>query len=145
MEFKIGDRIITKSYQDLPSSLKNRATARVCSSEGTVVDRLYSEAKGQYIYRIHLDGYEAASKASWTADALELLPEKAPITYHFTVEIAENLAIARMFEDGSDEELASGHGHIFHDGAVGIAQATSYAFKKLTEKLGYEFGGRKNG
>lgn len=145
MEFKIGDRIITKSYQDLPAKLKNTATARVCGKEGVIVDKLYSEANNVYVYRIHLDGYDAASKAAWTADALDLVPEKAPVTYRFEIEIAENLAIARMFEEGSDEELASGHGHIFHDGAVGIAQATSYAFKRMTEKLGYEFGGRKNG
>lgn len=60
------------------------------------------------------------------------------VTYDIKFEYLENLVVARLYEkheDGWNNEISKGHGHIFHDGALGIAQAASYALKKLYQKL----------
>lgn len=39
------------------------------------------------------------------------------------------------YEDGTSKEIGRGHGHIIHEGALGIAQATSYALYRLYKRL----------
>ena len=48
-----------------------------------------------------------------------------------------NVVVARLYEtkDGEEKEIAKGHGHIIHEGAIGIAQASSYALKRIYEDL----------
>lgn len=50
---------------------------------------------------------------------------------------AENLVAVRFYEDKGDKSTIIGraHGHVFHEGAEGIAQAGSYALKRLLEKI----------
>jgi hypothetical protein len=47
------------------------------------------------------------------------------------------VVVAKFYELGDDykEEIARGHGHIIHEGKIGIAQAASYALKKILQKL----------
>jgi hypothetical protein len=58
-------------------------------------------------------------------------------TYSYEFDFAENLVIARLYEHKGESKkmIARGHGHIFHDGALGIAQAGSYALKRIYKFL----------
>ena len=56
-----------------------------------------------------------------------------PAGYNFEIIIDKGLAICRMYNGVT--LIAQGHGHIFHDGNEGIAQAVSYGFKRLYEKI----------
>ena len=144
MEFKIGDRVTTKSFENVSEITRNPAMARVASKPGTAIDRLFSEAKGGYIYKVHIDGYAKASSVCWTAEDLELIPEK--VSYRFDIDITDtvhNVVIVRMLKKVGDLEMqvGMGHGHVIHEGDLGIAQAASYALARLYKKL----EGDKNG
>ena len=148
MNFNIGDRVRVKNYEEIEDRLKQKSTggdpslwnsgkAKCCGLVGEVVDAMYSNAYDKYIYRIRFDGQEAVSKADFTEESLELLKQEA-VTYHFETDFAENIVIVIMYEDhedGSSEEIGRGHGHIIHEGALGIAQATSYALYRLYQRL----------
>ena len=105
--------------------------------KGEAVDRFLSERQQEYLYRIKLDGINTSAIHICTED--QLIPEvtEPETTYHFEIEVLENLVSARFYEDKGDKTslICRGHGHIFHDGAVDVAQAASYALKKITEKL----------
>lgn len=47
------------------------------------------------------------------------------------------MVVAKFIETKGDTEteLGRGHGHMIHEGALGIAQASSYALKKIFEKM----------
>ena len=149
MQFNIGDRVRVKDYNEIPDNLKvkntsgdpslwNAGKCKCCGLKGEIVDIMYSTAHEKYIYRIHFDEQDARSRADFTDEALELLKEDT-VTYHFETDIAEdNVVIVIMYEDhedGSSKEIARGHGHIIHEGALGIAQATSYALYRLYKRM----------
>lgn len=148
MEFKIGDRVRVKDYEEISDHLKKRRTeddpsvwnagkAKCCGLKGKIVDIMYSTAYEKYIYRIHFDEQEERSRADFTEEALELLQEDT-VTYHTEIDYADdNVVIAIMYEDNGDssKEIARGHGHIIHEGAFGIAQATSYAMFRLYKRF----------
>ena len=126
MEFNIGDKVCVKVWNDPCNGLK-----------GEVLDIIYSTAKKEYKYRVRFDNFENR-KADFTGEELELLKEDS-VTYHHEIDIAEdNVVIVIMYEDyedGSSKEIARGHGHIIHEGALGIAQATSYAMYRLYKRI----------
>ena len=135
-EFNIGDRIQVKEYVDLPVKTRTAALGKLAGECGEIIDKLYSESKGCYIYRVQLDNYEVASKCDFTGDMLQ--PEYIEsVTYRHEVECLDNVVVVRMYEVIGDEEtlVGRGHGHILHDGAYGIAQATSWACKKIAESI----------
>lgn len=136
MELKIGDRVKVKEYSDIPESHRNKAMAKMCGEVGVVIDKLYSEGNGGYIYRVKFDNYGIPSNKLWTAEQLFILIEIPP-EYKFEFDYLENLVVARFIEvrGNSETEIARGHGHIIHEDALGIAQAASYALKKLYEKM----------
>jgi hypothetical protein len=148
MAFNIGDRVKVKDYDEIPNNLKVKSTgndpslwsvgkAKCCGHKGEIVDIMYSTAYEKYIYRIHFDEQTERSRADFTEEALELLPENNT-SYHFETDFAEdNVVIVIMYEDNEDssKEIARGHGHIIHEGALGIAQATSYAMYKLYKRM----------
>lgn len=149
-EFNIGDRVRVKDYAEISNANKakvikdkpymwNAGKAKVAGKEGVIVDKLYSEAHSRFVYFLHLDGYETASHAQFDGDSLEVI-QKEPVTYHHEFEYLDNVVIARFYEVRGDQktELMMGHGHIMHDGAYGIAQASSYALKKIMDKMGEE-------
>ena len=149
MEFNIGDRVRVKDYEEIAASLKAKSTgddpslwnagkAKCCGLKGKIVDAMYSNAYDKFIYRIHFDGQAERSRADFTEEALEMLQEDTA-TYHFETDFAENnVVIVIMYEDsedGTSKEVGRGHGHIIHEGALGIAQATSYAMFKLYKRM----------
>ena len=112
--------------------------ARLCGKRGTVMDKLYSGANNCFVYTVQFDEFAEISKKHWRAELLDLYVEKQT-TYRLDIEVADNVVIAifsEESEDGEKTEIARGHGHIIHEGTVGIAQALSYASKKIYEKLG---------
>jgi len=128
MDFEIQDKVRVVSYEELPLELRNKAIAKACGKEGEIVDRLYSEAEGGYIYRVRLEGSRSVSTINFTEEMLE---EASGGGNNIEIEtvIEDNLVIIRMYQDG--EEIRHHHAHIFNDGIAGIAQAVSYAAKRL--------------
>lgn len=136
MEFKIGDRVKVKEYESIPEKHQSKGIGRLSGKVGTVIDKLYSEINDGFIYRVHLDGYERPSNKMFTEEQLYILI-KIPKEFKFEFEYLDNVVVAIFYElEGeSKTEIARGHGHIIHDGALGIAQAASYALKKLYAKM----------
>lgn len=146
-EFNIGDRVRVKDYTEISDVNKakvikdkpymwNSGKAKIAGKEGTVVDKLYSEAHSRFIYFLHLDGFDKTSHAQFDGDSLELVPQEE-VTYLHEFEYLENVVIARFYEVRGDQktEVMRGHGHIMHDGAYGIAQASSYALLRIMKKM----------
>ena len=138
MEFNIGERVKIKTYEEMPEDFRNKGIAKLVGEEGKIIDKIYSEAKGCTLYKIHLDGYDRYSRCDFVEGTFDLV-EEGEKSYHYDFEYLENLVIARLYEidsaNGKKTELAKGHGHIFHDGAYGIAQAASYALKRICDDL----------
>lgn len=142
MDYSIGQRVRINSYGDLPEEFKSRGIHQVCGLDGEIIDKLYSEAKGGYIYKIHLDGARLPSRIDFIDGSFEpIADDPVPVTYTHEFEYLENLVIARfyeVYEGGERVEIARGHGHIIHEGVVGIAQASSWALKKIYNKISEE-------
>jgi hypothetical protein len=146
-EFNIGDRVRVKDYTEISDTNKakfiketpykwNQGKARLSGEEGLIVDKLYSEAHSRFIYFVHFDGYDKASHAQFDTESLELIKDE-PITYCHEFEYLDNVVLCRFYEIKGDTktELMRGHGHIIHEGAMGIAQASAYALKKIWLKM----------
>ena len=85
-------------------------------------------------FDVNFDDFEKSTKM-WTADLLEAYDDN--VTYCHEFDYLENVVVARFYEIRNDvkTEIGRGHGHIIHEGAIGIAQASSYALKRLFENL----------
>ena len=120
--FNIGDRVRVKCSE--------------VEGAGVIADKLYSEAQSKFIFRVCFDGQEKPSNASFDANSLELIPQEA-VSYSHEFEYLDNVVIARFYEIKGDTktELMRGHGHIIHEGALGIAQASAYALKRIWLKM----------
>ena len=143
-EFNIGDVVVVKEYFDVPEELRTKGMARLVGKKGTVVDKLYSAREECYLYSVQFDDFNTISRKSWNAEHLDLYVEKKT-TYCLDMDVADGVVIGVLYEvseDGSETEIARGHGHIIHEGVMGIAQALSYATKKIYEKLGGFINGR---
>lgn len=116
-KFNIGDSIAFKA-----GSLQH----------GKVTDVLFSTKKGAYAYDIELDDGD-----EYTVTEDEIEAYEAPAEYSYEFDFLEDVVVARFYEirNGEKKELARGHGHLIHTGAVGVAQAASYALKKVLEKV----------
>jgi hypothetical protein len=136
MEFNIGDRVRVRRYEDLPKSL-GRGCAKLCGKDGEIIDKLWSGAKGCTVYKIHLDGCDKPSSIDFPSNAIDLVSELDKKSYSYEFEFLDKVVVARFYELGDDykTEIAKGHGHIIHEGEVGIAQAASYALKKILHTL----------
>jgi len=111
MEFRIGDNVTIKQGGDT----------------GRVTDIV--KTSGGYLYGVQNSTWDKPKY--FYEDELEAEVEK---NYSFQITVANNLAYAVMTdEDGN--EIARGHGHIFHEGTYGVAQAASYAMRKVMESL----------
>lgn len=113
MAFEIGDKVIVKVE-------KGR------SEHGTVFEVLNGRATDICLYGVTLESKEQV----WVK------PENiAPVHIEqvFTIEVdipsENNIVIVKMMANGN--EIARGHGHLIHAGAEGIAQAMSYACKRI--------------
>lgn len=135
-EFNIGDRVVVKEFEDIPSEGRTRAVAKFSGLVGTVKDKLFSTASNDYIYVVHFDEYEKESNKMWRADHLTAYVEPKK-EYNLILDYADNVVVVIITEDG--KEVGRGHGHIIHEGSIGIVQAASYALKKIYERRGGTF------
>jgi hypothetical protein len=110
VKFKIGDKVIIAGS----------------GVQGTVADVLLSKGDGTLYYEV--DGTFYSAEDLKTKDA----------EYRYDILMADpNVVVAVLYEKIGDEEheIARGHGHIMHEGAVGYAQAASYAVKRILLKI----------
>ena len=117
---------------------------KVYNRVGTVVDVLESKRGGEALFEVQFDGESEPNDTFFQEDSLSRIVEADP-TISFKIDICENLVVAIMIQD--ERQIARGHGHIIHEGAIGIAQAASYACKKLYESMngGSMIGGEYRG
>lgn len=136
MEFKIGDRVRVRPYDEIPEDIRNKGLGKHAGKEGEIVDVMRSGARDCNVYRIHFDGVDRPSVTDFIESTFDLVVEDQ-VTYSYEFDFAENLVSARFYETKGDHRkmIARGHGHIFHDGALGIAQASSYALKRIYQHL----------
>lgn len=138
MEFNIGERVRIRAYDDMPENLRNKGVARNCGKDGEIVDKLWSAAKDSMVYIIKLYDMTVVSGALYTEGMFDRISDLAPkVSYVYEFDNLENVVVARYYEIGEDykTEIARGHGHIIHEGAMGIAQASAYALKRIWQKL----------
>jgi hypothetical protein len=117
-KFQIGDRV------KIPSK---------ANKIGTISDIWSSLAKAVLMYAVENedDGY----CGMYSEDQLE--PAPLPIDYSFEAHIDGNVAVVTMNATQGEKTwvYARGHAHILHDGEVGMAQAISFASKRMFESL----------
>lgn len=137
MEFNIGDRVRVRRYNDIPDGIKNKGLAKHAGEDGEIVDIMYSNAKDCYVYKLHFDGIARPCITDFPEGSFDLIAELDQAAYSYEFEFLENVVVARLYETKGDErkEIGLGHGHIFHSGAYGIAQAASYALKRIASDL----------
>lgn len=133
-EFTIGERVRVRDYNDIPEEHRTQGISKMCGEIGTIEDVFCSEGKKCNLYVIQFDNYNKSTKL-WRAELLEQINEN--VSYEYEFEYLDNVVVARLYEvtEDSKTEIGMGHGHIFHEGVVGIAQAASYALKRLYYKL----------
>ena len=116
-KFQIGDRVKVASRHSII---------------GTVADIWHSHAHDSSMYAVDL---ENGSRGLYAEDKLE--PAPIPITYSWEAHIDGNVAVVTMNATQGEKTWvhSRGHAHILHDGEVGMAQAVSYAARRMFEAL----------
>lgn len=121
-KFKIGDHV-----KVIPS----------VNGSGEVIDVLHSSKYGCEMYEVS-NPDDLTVYGVYPPDDLELIPEKKEYSMEIKIDIAENVVIATLYEMTADTKgvVAKGHGHLIHEGDIGIAQAASYACMRLYKSFG---------
>ena len=117
-KFQIGDRV------KIPSKAE---------TIGVVTDIWCSMAQDKAMYEV---AYESnGNKGMYAENQLELAP--IPTEYTFEAKIDGNCAVVVMIATQGEKSCvyARGHAHILHDGEVGMAQAVSFAARRMFESL----------
>lgn len=137
MEFNIGDRVRVRRYNDIPDSIKNKGIGKSAGKDGEIVDVMYSNAKDGFVYRILFDENTRPSHTDFPEGSFDLISDLEQTAYTYEFEFLDNVVVARLYEIKGDEktEIGLSHGHIFHRGAFGVAQAASYALKRIASDL----------
>jgi hypothetical protein len=117
-KFQIGDRVKYPA-----STLKIGIVADIWQS--------FASQVRMYTVRDEGDGHCAMFSEA------QLEPAPLPIEFRFEAHIDGNVAVATMTAIQGEKEwvYARGHAHIIHDGPVGLAQAISYASRRMFEAL----------
>ena len=104
---------------------------------GKIVDRMYSEKEKEYYYGVTYDSREEDEVLLAKGDELREVNETNGEDYEAEASLLNNVCVAIIYrkENGGKKEVSRGHGHIIHEGDLGVAQALSYAFKRAYEKL----------
>ncbi len=133
----IGQKVRIKNHDDLPEDLRTQKTRGVAGLEAEIIDCLRSEAERITRYKLRLTGAKTVPLMLFTEEALELVEDEEPADYYHEIDYLDNLVLVRFYKEqnGKKVEVARSHGHIIHAGAQGIAQATSYAMRRLWEQL----------
>lgn len=115
--FRIGDRVKIPAKAD---------------KIGTVTDIWHSVAKTSVMYAVQDEGGHCGLYAE-----NQLEPAPLPIEYTFSAVVENNVAVVCMMARQGEKSwvYSRGHAHILHDGAVGQAQAVSYAARRMFESL----------
>lgn len=117
-KFRIGDRV---KYPH--STLKIGIVADIW--------QIFASNVRMYTVRDEGDGHCAMYAET------QLEPAPVPIEYSFESYVEGNVAVVVMNATQGDKTwvYARGHAHILHNGEVGMAQAVSYAAKRMFESL----------
>lgn len=126
-KFKVGERVVTEA-----------GTGRV--------EDIYRSGVG-CAYGVVVDG---KGGMLFFEDELKPAPVEKEYSMDIRIDVAQNIVIATLYEDCGEaikKPIKRGHGHIIHDGALGVAQAASYACRRMYESLGgtYARGGSRDG
>lgn len=115
--FKIGDRVKIPSRQLVI---------------GKIVDIWHSIGKNAVMYAVECEG---GHTGLFGEDQLE--PAPLPVSYRFEAVVEGNVAVVAMHATQGNKEwvITRGHAHIIHDGDVGMAQAVSFAARRMFENL----------
>ncbi len=117
-KFQIGDRV------KIPSKAE---------TIGVVTDIWSSLAQERTMYEV---AYESnGNKGLYAENQLE--PAPIPTEYTWEAHIDGNVAVVTMIAKQGEKTwvYARGHAHILHDGEVGMAQAISFAARRMFESL----------
>lgn len=116
-KFQIGDRVKIPSRQLVI---------------GKIVDIWHSIGKNAVMYAVECEG---GHTGLFGEDQLE--PAPLPVSYRFEAVVEGNVAVVAMHATQGDKEwvITRGHAHIIHNGDVGMAQAVSYAARRMFENL----------
>ena len=117
-KFQIGDRVKIPSKQNLFA---------------VVTDIWSSLAQDRTMYEVtHETG---GGRGMYAENQLE--PAPIPIEYSWEAHIDGNVAVVTMNATQGEKTwvFARGHAHILHDGEVGMAQAISFAARRMFEAL----------
>ena len=119
-KFQIGDRV------KIPAKAE---------TIGIVTDIWSSMAQSRTMYEV---AYESnGTKGLYAEDQLELAPIPTEYRWEAHIPAGGNVAVVTMIATQGEKEwvYARGHAHILHDGEVGMAQAISFAAKRMFESL----------
>lgn len=116
-KFQMGDRV------KVPS---------MANKIGTVCDIWHSLVQSKLMYAVDIDG---GHRGLYSEEQLE--PAPIPTEYTFSATVENNVAVVCMIATQGEKSwvYARGHAHILHDGEVGMAQAVSFAAKRMFESL----------
>lgn len=116
-KFQMGDRV------KIPSK---------ANTVGTVCDIWHSLVQSKLMYAVDVEG---GIRGLYAEEQLE--PAPIPIEYTFSATVENNVAVVCMIATQGEKTwvYARGHAHILHDGEVGMAQAVSFAAKRMFESL----------
>lgn len=114
-EIKIGDMVVIKGSGE----------------RGKVADLFRSDdAKSGCSLLFNVD-MENGDFEFYYADEVELYQLKKE--YSVSVDVLDNVVVATIYEvdENGTREVAKGHGHTIHLGLLGVAQALSYASRRI--------------
>jgi hypothetical protein len=116
-QFQIGDRV------KIPSK-ENKI--------GTISDIWHSLSQDKLLYAVDTEGGIRGLYAE-----AQLEPAPLPIEYSWEAHIDGNVAVVTMNATQGEKTwvYARGHAHIIHNGEVGMAQAISFAARRMFESL----------
>lgn len=104
---------------------------------GIISDIMFSYKYKENLYEVYSDDDADVLLGKFVASDLAEAPMARDFGMDIKIDIAQNVVIATLWEStgGVQKPLRRGHGHIIHDGEIGIAQAASYACRRLYESL----------
>ena len=115
-EHNIGDKVLSLQYH----------------KTGVIDDKLYSNKADDWMYIVSFD--DSGVPFAKPLPGYDLEPVVETKDYRWEVFVADNkvvTAVMYVTEGGVEREVDRKHGHIMHSGDIGIAQAASYAMKKI--------------
>lgn len=144
----IIDSIAEEVLTDEPKEAEETADVS-CSTKFQIGDRVKIPSKAECIAVISdiwsslaqdKTMYEVTHESNGTKGLYaenQLEPAPLPTSYSFESQIDGNVAVVVMTATQGEKTwvYARGHAHILHDGEVGLAQAISYAARRMFEAL----------